>query len=185
MDQDAVTEDTESKKDRLHRKRSAATSSTASSPKKIQKATQLLPNGALLGTLARKRHPQTDGGNTPKRECKRKMKCTPRSNVNVTAVVHSSPAPGRSELEPPLDVQWKKQAIVTLQKYTSIPIVDESATPGFNNYEVCHKIWPHLLDRVVGDGHCGFRALSKSITGTVKSCSFKSKLGGFYLHFQY
>ena len=70
VEQDAVSEDTESKKDRLHRKRSATTSSTASSPKKTQKATQLLPNGALPGTLARKRHPQTDGSNTAKKSVK-------------------------------------------------------------------------------------------------------------------
>ena len=162
VEQDAVSEDTESKKDRLHRKRSATTSSMASSPKRTQKATQLLPNGALAGTLARKRCPQTDGSNTAKKECKGKMKCTPSS----TAAVHSSLTPGSSELKPPPDVEWKKQAIATLQKFTSIPIVDESATPDSNIYEVCHEIWPHLLDRVVGDGHCGFRALSKSITGT-------------------
>ena len=75
-------------------------------------------------------------------------------------------APGSSELKPPPDVELKKQAIATLQKYTSIPIADESATPDSNIYEVCHEIWPHLLDRVEGDGHCGFWALSKSITGT-------------------
>ena len=162
VEQDAVSEDTESKKDRLHRKRSATTSSMASSPKRTQKATQLLPNGALPGTLARKRRPQIDGSNTAKKECKGKMKCIPSS----TTAVHSSHTPGSSELKPPPDVEWKKQAIATLQKFTSIPIVDESATPDSNIYEVCHEIWPHLLDRVVGDGHCGFRALSKSITGT-------------------
>ena len=162
VEQDAVSEDTESKKDRLHRKRSATTSSMASSPKRTQKATQLIPNGALPGTLARKRRPQIDGSNTAKKECKGKMKCTPSS----TTAVHSSHTPGSSELKPPPDVEWKKQAVATLQKFTSIPIVDESATPDSNIYEVCHEIWPHLLDRVVEDGHCGFRALSKSITGT-------------------
>ena len=90
----------------------------------------------------------------------------PSSSVTVTAVVHASPAPGNSELKPPPDVECKKQSIATIQKYTSIPIVDESALPVSNSYEVCHEISPHLLDRVVGDGHCGFRALSKSITGT-------------------
>ena len=94
------------------------------------------------------------------------MKCTPSSSETVTTVVHSGPAPGSSELKPPPDVKWKKQAIATLQKYTAIPILDESAIPDDNSYEVCYEIWPHLLDRVVGDGHCGFRALSKSITGT-------------------
>ena len=164
VEQDAVSEDTECTNGRLHRKRSAATSSMASSPKKTQKAAQVLPNGTLPGTLARKRHPQTDGRNNAKRERKGKLKCTPGSNE--TAAVHTSPAPESSELKPPPDVEWKKHAIATLQKYTSIPIVDESATPDSNGYEVCHEIWPHLLDRVVGDGQCGFRALSKSITGT-------------------
>ena len=164
VEQDAVSEDTECTKGRLHRKRSATTSSMASSPKKTQKAAQVLPNGTLPGTLARKRHPQTDGRNNAKRERKGKLKCTPGSNE--TAAVHTSPVPESSELKPPPDVEWKKHAIATLQKYTSIPIVDESATPDSNGYEVCHEIWPHLLDRVVGDGQCGFRALSKSITGT-------------------
>ena len=103
--------------------------------------------------------------NTAKRECKGKTKYTPSSGVTVTAV-HSSPAPGSSELKPPPDVEWKKQAIATMQKYTSIPIVDERTLPDSNSYEVCQEISPHLLDRVVGDGHCGFRALSKSITRT-------------------
>ena len=85
--------------------------------------------------------------------------------MTVTAVVQSNPAPGSSELKPPPDVEWKKQAIATLQKYTSIPIVDENVVSHLNS-EVCHEISPHLLDRVLGDGHCGFRALSKSITGT-------------------
>ena len=58
VEQDAVSEDTECTNARLHRKRSAATSSVASSPKKTQKAAQVLPNGTLPGTLARKRHPQ-------------------------------------------------------------------------------------------------------------------------------
>ena len=57
------------------------------------------------------------------------------------------------------DVEWKKQAIVTLQKYTLIQIVDESAVSHLYSFEVCHEI-SHLLDGVLGDGHCGFRALS-------------------------
>ena len=166
VEQDVLSEDAESKKDRLHRKRSTANSSMASSPKKIQKAAQLLPKCTPSCTPTRKRSPQTNDSNTPKKECKGKMKCAPSSSETVTTVVHSGPAPGSSELKPPPDVKWKKQAIATLQKYTAIPILDESAIPDDNSYEVCYEIWPHLLDRVVGDGHCGFRALSKSITGT-------------------
>ena len=61
-----------------------------------------------------------------------------------------------------------------------IPIVDESAFPDCNSYEVCHEILPHLLDRVVGDGHCGFRALSKSITGTESNhAAFRASLVAF------
>ena len=165
VEQDALPEDTEGKNDKLHRKRSATTSHIASSSKRSQKATQLIPKCTPPCTPTRKRCPQTDGSNTAKRECKGKTKCTPSSGVTVTAV-HSSPAPGSSELKPPPDVEWKKQAIATMQKYTSIPIVDERALPDSNSYEVCQEISPHLLDRVVGDGHCGFRALSKSITGT-------------------
>ena len=165
MEQDTLPEDTESKNDRLHRKRSATTSHIASSSKKSQKATPLVPKCTPPCTPTRKRRPHTDDSNTAKRECKGKSKCTPSSGVTVTAVVHSA-APLSSELKLPPEVEWKKQAIATMQKYTSIPIVDESALPDSNSCEVCQEIWPHLLDRVVGDGHSGFQALSKSITGT-------------------
>ena len=134
VEQDAVSEDTESTNDRLHRKRSTATSSISSSPKKIKKDTQLLPKSTPPCTPTRKRSPRTNDSNTPKRECKRKLKCTPSSSETVTTSVHSGPAPGSSELKPPPDVKWKKQAIATLQKYTSIPIMDESAIPDSNNY---------------------------------------------------
>ena len=30
----------------------------------------------------------------------------------------------------------------------------------------CQAIYPHVLDKVTGDGHCGYRALAKAITGT-------------------
>ena len=180
VEQDALPEDTESKNNRLYRKRSATTSHIASSSKKSQKAKQLAPQCTPPCTPARKRHPRPDGSNSAKRECKGKSKCTPSSSVTVIPVVHFRPATGSSELKPSPDVEWKKQAIATMQKYTTIPIVGESALPDSNSYEVCQEISPHLLDRVVGDGHCGFRALSKSITGTESNhAAFRASLVAF------
>lgn len=79
---------------------------------------------------------------------------------------------------PPL--QWKQQAIATLQKYTSMLIIDRNANPDLTTYEECPEINPHLLNRVIGDGHCGFRALSKAITGTeVNHIAFRAATVAF------
>ena len=50
--------------------------------------------------------------------------------------------------------------------YTSIPFVDRTSAPEPRNSVDCAEIIPHLLDKCTGDDHCGFRSLSKSITGT-------------------
>ena len=76
------------------------------------------------------------------------------------------PAPGYDELKPPPDLAWQQQAIATLQRYTSITIVDRTSAPQPINSIECQEIYQHLLDKVTSDGHSGFRALSKSITGT-------------------
>ena len=89
---------------------------------------------------------------------------TASTSTHASAAVHL--APGNGQLKPPPNMGWQKQAIATLQRFTSIPIVDRSHTPEPTNSAACPEIHPHLLDRVIGDGHCGFRALSKSITGT-------------------
>ena len=93
------------------------------------------------------------------------------SNATASTSAHVAPAavvpaPGSGELKPPPDVEWMKQAIATLQRYTSVPFVDRSSAPDPINSAECSEILPHLLDKATGDGHCGFRALSKSITGT-------------------
>ena len=86
--------------------------------------------------------------------------------ARATPAVLHVPAAGSAELKPPPDMAWQKQAIATLQKYTSVPFVDRTSAPEPINSEKCSEILPHLLDKATGDGHCGFRALSKSITGT-------------------
>ena len=63
-------------------------------------------------------------------------------------------------------MEWKKGAIATLQKYTTIQIIDKIAEPDQINPKPCPEIYPHIRDEVLGDGNCGFRALSKQITGT-------------------
>ena len=93
-----------------------------------------------------------------------------RQHTAVTAstsgAADPTPPPGNCNIKPPPDVKWKKQAIASIQKYTVIPIIDRTSTPDCINSQTCPEIHPHVLDRVTGDGHCGFRALSKSITGT-------------------
>ena len=88
----------------------------------------------------------------------------PLSPTTPTAI--NRPPPGSNELKPPPNVTWKRLAIATLQHYTSIPIEDRSANPRPINSVQCQEIYPHVLDKVTGDGHCGFRALAKAITGT-------------------
>ena len=86
--------------------------------------------------------------------------------VSATPAAVNVPAPGSDELKPPPNVAWIRLAIATLQQYTSITIVDRSSNPQPINAVECQEIYPHILDKVTGDGHCGFRALAKSITGT-------------------
>ena len=66
VEQDALPEVTESKNDRLDRKRSATTSCIASSSKKSHKAIQLVLQCTPPSTPAKKRHPQTNVSNTAK-----------------------------------------------------------------------------------------------------------------------
>ena len=87
------------------------------------------------------------------------------TGAHATPTTVLMPVPGSTELKPSPDMGWQKQAIATLQMYTSIPFVDRTSAPEPRNSAECAEIFPHL-DKCAGDGHCGFRALSKSITGT-------------------
>ena len=91
---------------------------------------------------------------------------TPLPIASATCAAVNIPAPGSDKLNPPPSVAWLRLAIATLQRYTSITIVDRSSNPQPINSVECQEIYPHVLDKVTGDGHCGFRARAKSITGT-------------------
>ena len=86
--------------------------------------------------------------------------------VSATHAAVNVPAPGSDKLKPPPSVARLRLATATLQLYTSIEIVDKSSNPQPINSVECQEIYLHVLDKVTGDGHCGFRALAKSITGT-------------------
>ena len=60
----------------------------------------------------------------------------------------------------------EKGAIATLQKYTTIQIIDKTTEPDQINPKPGPEIYPYIQEEVLGDGNCGFRALSKQITGT-------------------
>ena len=113
---------------------------------------------------ARKRHTSSTSSTNSKRSCV--GNATASTIARATPAVLHVPAAGSAELKLPPDMAWQKQAIATLQKYTSVPSVDRTSAPEPINSEKCSEILPHLLDKATGDGHCGFRALSKSITGT-------------------
>ena len=59
--------------------------------------------------------------------------CVMNSTASTSACVTSATVhvqfPGSSELKPPPDMVWQKQAIATLQRYTSIPFVDRISAP--------------------------------------------------------
>ena len=86
--------------------------------------------------------------------------------ASATHAAVNVPAPGSDKLKPPPSVARLRLATATLQLYTSIEIVDKSSNPQPINSVECQEIYLHVLDKVTGDGHCGFRALAKSITGT-------------------
>ena len=98
-----------------------------------------------------------------KRRCEANVTASTSASVSPVTIVST---PESVDLKLPPDVEWQKQAISILQRHTIIPFVDRSSTPAPPNFAQCPEIHPHLLDKATGDGHCGFRALSKSITGT-------------------
>ena len=85
---------------------------------------------------ARKRHTSSTSLTNSKRSCVR--------NATASTIALHVSAAGSAELKPPPDMAWQKQAIATLQKYTSVPVVDRSSAPDPINSEECSEILPHL-----------------------------------------
>ena len=159
--------------------------------KKLRVINPALPAKAAIVQKAAKRQPPTSQGSTQaKKSCTRNTPVStcmhsiptvpaiastmqtptkskiPLPIVSATRAAVNVPAPGSDKLKAPPSVAWLRLAIATLQRYTSITIVDRSSNPQPINSVECQEIYPHVLDKVTGDGHCGFRALAKSITGT-------------------
>ena len=97
--------------------------------------------------------------------CRKKGLVVASTIAHTTAVVNV-PFIGSGELKPPPDIGWQKQASAT-------PFMHRSSAPEPINSAECSEILPHLLDKDTGDGHCGFRALSRSITATGKGTHFQ------------
>ena len=63
-------------------------------------------------------------------------------------------------------VEWKLDAIQILIAYSHRTVRNNLSTPAWVRPVCCDEIAPHICDRVLGDGSCLFRAISKEITGT-------------------
>jgi len=63
-------------------------------------------------------------------------------------------------------VEWKVDAIQILIAYSDTTVHNNLSTPAWVRPVCCDEIAPHICDRVLGDGSCLFRAISKEITGT-------------------
>ena len=62
--------------------------------------------------------------------------------------------------------EWKLSAIQILAAYSGMSVHNNLSTPARVRRVRCGEIAPHIRDRVLGDGNCLFRAISKEITGT-------------------
>ena len=62
--------------------------------------------------------------------------------------------------------EWKLSAIQILAAYSGMSVQNNLSTPARVRRVRCGEIAPHIHDRVLGDGNCLFRAISKEITGT-------------------
>ena len=135
--------------------------------------TTLSSNNTNFQVTRKRPVPSTRPSNSSKKTCSSQSAPLASSQPNAPAIPGPSPT-----------TDWKKHAIAAIQKYTSIPIIDKTATPHANNSQVCPEIHPYLINKVIGDGHCGFRAISKSITGTESNhTALKSSSGGFHAQF--
>ena len=62
--------------------------------------------------------------------------------------------------------EWKLSAIQILAAYSGMNVHNNLSTPAQVRRVRCGEIAPHIHDRVLGDGNCLFRAISKEITRT-------------------
>lgn len=167
-------------------KRNCVRSTPSSVSTHISPATPAI--GTSLQKPAKRHAASAKGSSTSKRSCGKNTPTSPSAQSTAVPALSTKgqkttkgkkllamssstpaqnvPAPGSDELKPPPDLAWQQQAIATLQRYTSTTIVDRTSAPQPINSIKCQEIYLHLLDKVTADGHCGFRALSKSITGT-------------------
>ena len=78
---------------------------------------------------------------------KRAVHATRPSNSTKQTCLSQSPSSTSSlsnaaAISGPPTIEWKRHAIAAIQKYISIPIIDETATPDANNTLMCPEIHP-------------------------------------------
>ena len=61
---------------------------------------------------------------------------------------------------------WQREKISILSQYSKMSVVDKVSSPDCVRPLPCNEIAPHIRMRVLGDGNCLFRAVSRHVTGT-------------------
>ena len=61
---------------------------------------------------------------------------------------------------------WQREKISVLSQYSKMCVVDKLSSPDRLRPLQCDEISPHVRVRVLGDGNCLFRAVSRHVTGT-------------------
>lgn len=70
----------------------------------------------------------------------------------------------REMLPPPsTNEKWVQEAVSIISKFSGMEVVERKDPV---KQIPCSEIAPHIRDKIVGDGACFFRTLSKAITGT-------------------
>jgi hypothetical protein len=110
----------------------------------------------------------------PPREVERLVKCdSTMGQSSSTLSEHHVIYAGSEHCDPPSGVNrplpcelWQREKISVLSEYSQMHLVDKVSSPDRLRPLQCDEIAPHVRMRVLGDGNCLFRAISRHVTGT-------------------
>ena len=102
------------------------------------------------------------------------MKCdSTMGQSSSTLPEHHVIYAGSEHCDPPSGVNrplpsevWQREKISVLSEYSQMHLVDKVSSPDRLCPLQCDAIAPHVRMRVLGDGNCLFRAISRHVTGT-------------------
>ena len=74
--------------------------------------------------------------------------------------------------------EWRVEAIKFIEEWSACKI---ECTVEEDNIIKIEEILPHVCDKIIGDGNCLFRALSKAVTGSqINHMQLRKAIVNFY-----